>query len=86
MGFLTRFFTNWRASLAGLATLVAVGYKISQHGFDAMSDLPAILSGLGLIGAKGNNVTGGVKHQDGGTIPAMPPATGSSLGSMGTGG
>lgn len=67
-----RFFRNWRASAAGLATLALVGFKISQHGFDYMTDLPAITAGLGLIGAKGNNVTGGKSPQDGGTVPVVP--------------
>ncbi len=69
-----RFFKNWRATLAGAATLAAVGYKIANHGFDPMTDLPAILSGVGLVGAKGNNVTGGTSEQDGGTVPSNPPA------------
>lgn len=78
-----RFFKNWRASLAGLATLAAVGYKVSQHGFD-LSDVATITAGVGLLGAKGNNVTGGVAHQDGGTIPAtsaLGVAMGGGLGS-----
>jgi hypothetical protein len=68
---LKRFFTNWRASAAGLATLAAVGFKISQHGFD-LTDIATITTGVGLLGAKGNNVTGGTKDQDGGTVPAQP--------------
>jgi hypothetical protein len=46
------FLKNWRTTVAGLATLGLVGYKISAGGFDPINDSPLILSGIGLIAAK----------------------------------
>ena len=55
---------NWKTTLAGVATLLAVASKIATAGhLDFNADVPAILAAVGLIAAKDCDVTGGTTRQ-----------------------
>lgn len=55
--------TNWKTSLPGLVTLLIVVWNAWQTKTINVDDVVAALVGIGLIGAKDWNVTGGDKHQ-----------------------
>lgn len=60
--------TNWKTSLGGIAAILT-GLGAGAHAIStgdlssAYASIPAILSGLALMGAKDNNVTGGTVPQ-----------------------
>lgn len=52
---------NWKTTLSGLICLVFGGWMIIK-GMEEIGGL-AVVAGLGLLGAKDSNVTGGTKKQ-----------------------
>jgi hypothetical protein len=54
---------NWKTSLSGAATLVALAAKVANGHFDPATDLAMAMAALGLLFAKDFNVTGGTKAQ-----------------------
>lgn len=54
---------NWMTTVPGVLALLGVLWNAWQTKTLNWADLQATLIGLGLIGAKDFNVTGGDKHQ-----------------------
>jgi hypothetical protein len=55
--------TNWKTTLPGILALTSVLWTAWQTKTLNWADLQTALVGLGLIGAKDFNVTGGTKEQ-----------------------
>jgi hypothetical protein len=54
---------NWKTSLGGVATLLAVGAKLLNGGELSSTDLALVTTAIGLLFAKDHNVTGGTAAQ-----------------------
>ena len=50
---------NWKTSLAGVSTILAVFTKIVNGHVDWGTDIPILIAAIGLLVAKDHNVTGG---------------------------
>jgi len=55
---------NWKTTLAGIAALISVVAKVANGGaIDTATDVPVVITAIGLLVAKDGNVTGGTVRQ-----------------------